>query len=164
MSGLSDNVLQAWAKTGEKNLIKAISQDTACNSMEKESCLARLLQNLLVSRWLSNKAGSKQKRNKCFILNLFFSADALSPLLHIYGVPTIGETPRWRETPPSLLFWSWPWSVFSLTVKHNMPSLEKCQDSKCLSGTVYYNLSKSSESVSAPLWEVSDSWMKSIKI
>lgn len=129
--------------------------------MEREPCLARLLQNLLVSRWLSNKEGSNRREeinassSTWFCLFVLFLLQMLSHSYYVFMecqllVRLRGEG-KGTPPPPSLLLCSWPWPVFSLAVKCNMPSLEKCHDSKCLPGTVYYNLLKSSESASATL-------------
>lgn len=141
----------------KKNLIKVISQDTACNPVQREPCLARLLQNLLVSRWLSNKEGSNRREkinaSSSTWLFVFFKLQMFSHSYYVFieGQLLVRLRGEGNSTPtlPPLVLWSWPWPVFSLAVTRNMPCLEKCHDSKCLSGTVYYNLSKSSESASA---------------
>lgn len=80
------------------------------------------------------EGGREGERGKRRILNLFVIVDAWSH-----------SRQCWSGAGPGL---------FSLAVEDNMANLEKCQCSKCLSGTVYYSLLNRGESVSAPLWEV----------
>lgn len=100
------------------------------------------------------REGSKRTEDKAIILNLSFIADALLPLLSIYGVPATGETSRWRETPQLSLFWSWPWLVFSLAAQPAVRLSWREASTASVSQESFIITYQRAESVSLSLWEV----------